>query len=239
MKPISGSLGQILIGYWLATTTLWAALEPFRLRCEYLENPLAVESPRPRLSWILESPDRAQRQTAYRILVATDPQTLAADRGDLWDTGQISLAAQMQIAYAGKPLASGQRAFWKARVWDAEGQPSDSREFAFWQAGLRSPQDWLAHWIAHPTDRPPARPARNGFHSALNNTADATQCSISANRAPPARFLFSTAVSFQASDNADFTAARRWWIDPTGCGSGHERDDLRLTLDKLGSCGSS
>lgn len=45
-------------------------LFPDRLRCEYLENPLAIDVTHPRLSWTLHSEERNQRQLAYRIVVA-------------------------------------------------------------------------------------------------------------------------------------------------------------------------
>ncbi len=202
-------------------------LVPARLRCEYLANPLAIDGPQPRLSWVLESAERAQRQRAYRIIVAADPQALLEDRGDLWDSGEVTSRAQMQIPYQGKTLTPGQRAFWKVRVWDETGRSSDSTETAFWQAGLRTTQDWLGRWIAHPDNPPPALPARNGFHSALTNTSDATQWVVvdlgakrrfDGIRLCPARpfdwqpdtpgFLFPARFRLEASDDADFTGMR-------------------------------
>lgn len=59
------------------------------LRCEYLDNPLAVEAKHPRLEWRLDSAGRGRRQTAYRILVASTRQKLGRDAGDLWDSGRV------------------------------------------------------------------------------------------------------------------------------------------------------
>ncbi len=53
------------------------------LRCEYQENPLAIESAAPRLSWRLASPARGAAQTAWQILMASSPAALAENRGDL------------------------------------------------------------------------------------------------------------------------------------------------------------
>ena len=47
-----------------------------RLRCEYQEAPLGIEAPRPRVSWQMMSKRRGERQTAYRVLVASDPSLL-------------------------------------------------------------------------------------------------------------------------------------------------------------------
>ena len=52
-------------------------LRPADLRCEYLINPLGVDEERPRLSWRLESGTRGQKQTSYRLLVASSPDQLA------------------------------------------------------------------------------------------------------------------------------------------------------------------
>ena len=41
----------------------------YRLRVEYLEKPITVDVPSPRFSWALQHPNRAEAQTAYRIVV--------------------------------------------------------------------------------------------------------------------------------------------------------------------------
>ena len=46
-------------------------ISPAYLRCEYLVDPLGIGESAPRLSWIVESGERGQRQTAYRLLVAS------------------------------------------------------------------------------------------------------------------------------------------------------------------------
>src|SRR5208283_4733300 len=60
------------------------------LRCEYLCNPLGIDVAAPRLSWVLESDQRGQRQDAYQVLVASSPDLLAQEKGDLWDSGKVA-----------------------------------------------------------------------------------------------------------------------------------------------------
>jgi hypothetical protein len=117
------------------------------LRCEYRENPLGIDATSPRLSWILASNINGQTQTGYQILVASDPQKLAMNAGDLWDTGQVASANSIQIPYGGKPLQTGQQCFWKVRVWDTDGKPSDWTAVSQWTMGVLNPQDWQATWI--------------------------------------------------------------------------------------------
>jgi len=104
------------------------AVEVQSLRCEFRTNPLAVDAAKPGLSWKLEAggarPERGVRQTAYQILVASPPEALAKDQGDLWDSGKVESAQSVHVGYSGKPLASGMLFHWKVRVWttDADGE---------------------------------------------------------------------------------------------------------------------
>ena len=133
----------------LASITVHAAASPIvdQLRCEYLQNPLGIDAQRPRLSWILRSDVRGQKQTAYRILAASSAALLAQDKGDLWDSGMMDSDQSIQIDYAGKPLASQMRCYWKVRVWDRDGKPTSWSQPAFWSMGLLDPSDWQAQWI--------------------------------------------------------------------------------------------
>jgi len=77
-----------------------SALVVGQLRCEYLKDPLGIDTPQPRLSWVLEVGGGAARgevQTAYQVLVARNRNELAADQGDLWDTGQVKSDQSIQV----------------------------------------------------------------------------------------------------------------------------------------------
>ena len=117
------------------------------LRCEYLTNPVAIDTREPRLNWQIESNTRGARQTAYQIIVATTAASLAANKGDLWDTGKVASNKTIQIAYQGKPLQSRQRCSWKVRVWDQNDKASSWSKPARWSMGLMEPADWSAKWV--------------------------------------------------------------------------------------------
>ena len=121
------------------------------LRCEYLVNPSGLDVPQPRLSWVMESATRGQKQTAYQILVASTMDNLARNKGDLWDSGKVDSDASIQIEYAGHPLASGTRAYWKVRVWDGDGHETAWSRTATWTMGLLKREDWKGQWIGSPT----------------------------------------------------------------------------------------
>ena len=122
-----------------------------RLRCEYWVNPRGIDVPAPRLSWIMDSTEgerRGVRQTAYRVLVASSEAVLAENRGDLWDSGRVQSDQSNQVAYAGRPLQSSQRVFWKVLIWDEREQPSPWSESASWTMGVLDEADWRAEWIS-------------------------------------------------------------------------------------------
>ncbi len=141
----------IFLASLLATVSLHAAIKPVHLRCEYLETPIGIDKTTPRLSWELESKERAQKQTAYQILVASSEAKLKKNVSDLWDSNKISSDETAQIAYSGKALSSGQLCFWKVRVWDQDGKTSESA-LTFFEIGLLKPEDWKAKWIARTND---------------------------------------------------------------------------------------
>ena len=141
------ALGSMITGSAAAALTLE------RLRCEYLSNPLGIDVTQPRLSWVLRTEStgaRSEKQTAYRILVASTPELLKKDTGDLWDSGKISSGETIHIVYAGKPLASRMACFWKVRVWDGAGQPSPWSAPAMWSMELLNQSEWRAQWISNP-----------------------------------------------------------------------------------------
>lgn len=132
----------------LLVFTAAAVGKPLHLRCEYLQNPLGIDTSRPSLSWQSESPERNWRQTAYRILVASSPDGLGAEKPDIWDSGKQSSDQSVSIAYGGPALESRKRYYWAVRVWDHRGRSSQSLEPAWWEMGLLAPSDWKAKWIS-------------------------------------------------------------------------------------------
>ncbi len=121
-------------------------MRTYDLRCEDLANPLGLDSPKPRLAWRLRSDVRGDAPTAHRVLVASTAAKLAADQGDLWDSGRVASGA-IRTAYAGTPLASSTRAHWKVMVWDRAGEPSAWSDPAWWETGLLSRAEWKGSWI--------------------------------------------------------------------------------------------
>ncbi|MBN1806191.1 MAG: glycoside hydrolase family 78 protein [Sedimentisphaerales bacterium] len=122
-------------------------IKPKYLRCEYKVNPLGIDQPTPRLSWIVTSPNQGQRQTAYQILVASSLQRLEANAVDLWDSKKVKSDETACVVYKGKPMKAQMQCFWKLRIWDKDGNVSDFSPPASWFMGLLKKSDFKAEWI--------------------------------------------------------------------------------------------
>ncbi len=116
-------------------------------RCEGRFDPAGIDAAAPRLSWTMESGERNQYQTAYQILVASSQELLQRDNGDRWNSGKVESGQSIQVAYQGEPLRSGHACYWKVRVWNREGKPSEWSPVATWTMGLLSQDDWKGKWI--------------------------------------------------------------------------------------------
>lgn len=117
------------------------------LTCNHVRNPIGVDTPRPKLSWKLYSNVRGQYQTAYRVIAASSAERLDEGSYDLWDTGKVQSADSVFVEYAGKPLGSRQRCYWRVMVWDKDGYASEWSETAYFEMGLLNKSDWTAKWI--------------------------------------------------------------------------------------------
>ena len=122
------------------------------LRCEYLKNPLSIDAVKPRLSWILESSDRGQKQTAYRIIVSSSEENLEKDISDLWDSGKVESDRTNQIVYDGEELHSRKKCYWKVFVWDNNRIMRESLGDGFWTMGLLAEKEWKGSWISMEMD---------------------------------------------------------------------------------------
>lgn len=131
----------------MTTSSKNEKLQISRLKTENVINPQGIDKVQPRLSFILESKERLQKQTAYQILVSSSKQKIDLKEGDFWNTGKIESDQSIQIPYEGSRLSSSQKCYWCVRVWDREDKPTPWSETAFWTMGLLNEEDWQAKWV--------------------------------------------------------------------------------------------
>lgn len=118
-----------------------------KLKCEYQETPMGMEVLNPRLSWQMKATNRGAKQTAYQILVADNEADLKKDNGNVWNSGMVKSEQSIKIDYAGKPLESRKRYFWKVKIWNEKNKPTPYSEPTWWEMALLKKEDWSAHWI--------------------------------------------------------------------------------------------
>lgn len=114
-------LKLLMVWALLLSTIHGYTLYPEELTVEYLQEPLAVDSPNPRLAWILKPYNTINfklSQTAYQIIVASSAELLESEKPDLWDSEKVNSDNTINVRYQGKILEPGQRVFWTVRVWD-------------------------------------------------------------------------------------------------------------------------
>ena len=117
------------------------------LKCDSKVDPLGIDSKNPRLSWLLSSEQININQSAYQIIVASSKDILAAEKGDLWDSGKIKSEQSTEIAYWGKSLETGIACYWKVRVWDNNGEFSEWSKPSNWEMGIMNTAEWKGKWM--------------------------------------------------------------------------------------------
>jgi hypothetical protein len=120
-----------------------------QVKCNGLENPAGTDS-LPVFSWLLSSDERGQKQSAFRIIVSSDPHKAEKGKGDFWDSGKIPSSKNAWIKYDGKSLLPGKEYFWKVIVWDKKDRKSAWSSTGSFITGLYSKDNWAgAGWIGY------------------------------------------------------------------------------------------
>ncbi|MFC3198863.1 family 78 glycoside hydrolase catalytic domain [Parapedobacter deserti] len=143
-------LGVLTVGIVSEALAKRSSVRPAQLRVEYLENPQGLDVLTPRFGWVLEATDQAafgQRQTGYRILVASTKKQLSKEQGDVWDSGWVDSDESQHIRYEGRQLLSDRTYYWKIQAKDEHGMVSVWSKTAWWSTGLFNQREWQAKWI--------------------------------------------------------------------------------------------
>ena len=149
-KAFITALAALLCLPGMAAKKKTAKKSPFpvavtELKTERMTDPMSIDTPRPRLGWVLTSDKQDVMQTSYRIIVASTKAKADSLVGDLWDATVNSDQSQW-IRYAGKELRSNTPCYWRVKVNTTQGE-SDWSETAMWNVGLLNEADWSGQWI--------------------------------------------------------------------------------------------
>lgn len=124
---------------------------PIQLSCEYLSDPLGVDTPHPRLRWKIKDDRTGAVQQAYRIWVGTDSVAVSQGTGNTWNPGKVKSREQW-IRYDGPALSPFTRYFWSVEVWDKDGVKSPSAPPARFETGMMDQNNWQGAWITDTRD---------------------------------------------------------------------------------------
>ena len=123
---------------------------PGNLRCEHLVDPLGVDAPQPRFTWMLNDSRYGAMQTAWQIVVDTDSVEVANGKGSMWNSQKME-SDKIFTTYAGKELKPFTRYFWSITVWDKD-QRASKPVVASFETGMMEMKNWKGTWISDGTD---------------------------------------------------------------------------------------
>lgn len=148
-----------LPGLFVLITLLWPAgcrvsAQVPRLALDRLETnatlePLGIDDPNPRFTWMLTSKQRGVGQRAFRVLVASKPELASEGKADIWDSKQVS-SSDPFVIYAGPSLRSRTRYFWKVRVWTNNNAASGWSNLTWFETAQLNAYEWKGQWITGP-----------------------------------------------------------------------------------------
>jgi alpha-L-rhamnosidase len=142
---------SLLIGAGASPVFAIAPSAPTNLRVDDVSAPVGTEAT-PYFGWFDNDANANEIQTGYQILVATNAADLAANFGDVWDSGQVASSSENHIVYAGAPLTVDTQYYWQVRTWNREGNVGPYSTNTTFMVGLLSNSDWAgALWIKRNT----------------------------------------------------------------------------------------
>jgi len=124
-----------------------AQLQVSSLTADYKTDPLGIDNPAPKLSWIIQSDQNNIMQASYEIRAAQVPADLAKAKKQIWNSGKVASSQSVHIKYDGQALKSYQRVYWQVRVVDNHGEKSKWSDPAFFETGILEDAAWEANWI--------------------------------------------------------------------------------------------
>ena len=125
-----------------------APQSPTNLQLNYCIAPLGIDDPTPRFSWVVNDADRAEKQTAYEIIVASSLDNINTNIGDVWSSGKLNSSMQNGVVYNGTPLVGQSPYWWKVKTWDKDDMQSPWSNVMNFETGIFKVSDWKASFIS-------------------------------------------------------------------------------------------
>ena len=142
-------LFSIIVSCTQSTDQIWSE----NLKCEYLVNPIGIDSENPRFSWQMKAERPGASQKAYEIFIGTDSSEVASCKGNIWVSGKV-VSDRVPVVYHGSKLTPFTRYFWGVKVQDENSLWSELSPVSSFETGMMEEGNWKGSWI---TDGQPKR----------------------------------------------------------------------------------
>ncbi len=147
MKILKSVIAVLFIALLFSCNNRTNECLPKHLLCEYLSNPIGVDSENPRFRWQISDKREGATQNAYKIIVGTDLEEVLNGSGDMWNTGKVVDESTL-VTYRGKPLKPFTKYYWTVQVWDKDKKESDASKVANFETGMMQMTNWKGAWIS-------------------------------------------------------------------------------------------
>jgi alpha-L-rhamnosidase len=128
--------------------TTSSQIQPTKLTCEYIANPLGIDVKTPRLSWNFTATERNQIQSAYELIVSDNLKDMGQGKGNMWQTGKVNTAQNLHIQYIGSELLPFTKYYWRVKAYDKKDIASTWSNIATFETAAFQASDWQAQWIS-------------------------------------------------------------------------------------------
>ncbi|MEO5892154.1 MAG: family 78 glycoside hydrolase catalytic domain [Ferruginibacter sp.] len=154
MTPSKKKSAAIILYLSVALSCIASPLRPVNPTCEYLKDPLGIDTRNPRFAWMYDSKERNQVQSSYEIIVSDNLNNVQQGKGTNWSTGKVISSQSIQVEYQGDPLKSFTKYYWRIKVGDQKNTPSPWSEINSFETAMLDPADWTAKWISDGSKNP-------------------------------------------------------------------------------------
>lgn len=121
------------------------------MQCEYLENPIGIDTNNPRFTWQIKSVEPGISQNAVQVFVGTDASEVARGKGNVWQSGTL-LFSTIPLEYFGPELKPFTRYYWSVKVQTHNGKWGPLSEVAAFETGMMNQKNWKGAWISDTYD---------------------------------------------------------------------------------------
>ncbi len=90
---------------------------PIELLTNLMNTPLGIDVC-PEFSWVLQSKENNNYQTAYRIILSDNKDDIENNNGNTWDSGKIISGKSANVPYTGNVLNYESVYYWKVQTFD-------------------------------------------------------------------------------------------------------------------------